>query len=530
MKRIIAIILATALLLLLSGCVQKKPPETVFWLDKVKDVGSFEGLEKYDRYYEGYTAELIPSDKYGELIPFVGKILTASGDWPMTSQRYGLCTTDGKIVVDPVFEYCNMMQAGDKNYYNLSCARTIEEIETAQQNEDFDEMYKENNVLISSDGSFCKELGSSWANAYTLDDGEGRIVIFNYNSENDGTGMNCEVYDEDMNLLYTLEKLYNYPDFSKELADVMIVGENWQPSDMYYIDKNGNKVIGGDNFSHIGPFSNGLAAVQDKESGLYGYIDTSGEYVIKPQFKYADRFGKLGYANVETDEGYFVIDVHGNRVLGDNVYEGAYLMEDGRVYNAASTGSRLRKFIDVTTKDYLKCPICGKNSGESKMNMSYINNGIAYIHTNCDGKTGVFNAEGTLKEHIDYTNISGEFYIEHMDDDYIFIRDTTADTGIIMYDIKNKEVKFTPENDTYFHTALGYGKYVMMSYEETFYESKTTYYIYENGQQADGKEYEHFGVANTADGTYFNAVSNGFSYVYDEDFKVVMKISISYND
>ncbi|MBQ3593278.1 MAG: WG repeat-containing protein [Clostridia bacterium] len=527
MKRIIAIILATALLLLLSGCVQQKPPETVFWLDKVEDVGTFEGLEKFERYYDGYTDELIPSDKYGELIPFVGKILTASGDWPMTSERYGLCTTDGKIVVDPVFEYCYMMQAGGVAYYNLAYARTIEEIETAQENEDFDAMYSNRNLLIRTDGSFCKELGEATANAWTLDNGEGRIAVSKYGQEMDSSGMHFEVYDENMNLLYTLEKIYNYPTFSNELIDVMIAGENWQPSAMYYIDKNGNKVIDGSAFSQISPFYNGLASVQDKESGLYGYIDTNGDYVIEPQFKYASQFGKLGYANVETDEGYFVIDVHGSRVLGDNVYEGAYLMEDGRVYNA---GTRVRKFIDVTTKDYLKCPICGKNSDESKMNMSYLNNGIAYIHTNCDGKTGVFNAEGTLKEHIDYTNISGEFYIEHMDDSYIFIRDTTADTGIIMYDRGSGEVKFTPENDTYFHTALDEGRYVMMSYEESMYEAKTTYHIYENGQKTDGREYEHFGVAKTADGTYFNAVSNGFSYVYDEDFKVIMKISISDND
>ena len=527
MKRILSVV--TVLLLLLSGCVQKKPPETVFWLDKVKDVGTFEGLEKYERYYPGYTDELIPSDDYGELIPFVGKILTASGDWPMTSQRYGLCTTDGKIVVDPVYNYCHLMQAGDKSYYNLVCARTIEEIEIAQQNENFDEMYKEKNVLISSDGSFCKELGHSSANAYTLDNGEGRVVIFNYNFETGGTGMNCEVYDKDMNLLYTLEKLYNYPDFSKELIDVM-VDKGWTIDSTYFIDKNGNKVIDGERFSEISPFYNGLAAVKDSESGLYGYIDTTGEYVIQPQFKYASQFGKLGYANVETDEGYFVIDVHGNRPLGENVYEGAYLMEDGRVYNAASTGSRLRKFIDVTTKDYLKCPICGKNSGESKMNMSYLNNGIAYIHTNCNGKTGVFNAEGTLKEHIDYTNISGEFYIEHMDDSYIFIRDTTADTGIIMYDRKSKEVKFTPENDMYYHSTIADGKYVMMSYDETMYDAETQYHIYQNGEKTESEMYDYFNAVNTADGVYFSAVSNGFSYLYDEDFKVIMKISISDND
>ena len=534
MKRILSVIIV--LLLLLSGCVQQKPPETVFWLDKVEDVGTFEGLEKFERYYDGYTDELIPSDKYGELIPFVGKILTASGDWPMTSQRYGLCTTDGKIVVDPVFENCSLMQAGDVSYYDLTYAKTIQEIETAQESEDYDMIGFPRSVLIRTDGSFCMELDEvTWAKAYTLENGEGRITVFKYSSGIYDGGLNFKVYDEEMELLYTLENLYDHPDFSDELVAVMHACEDYTaPSEMYYIDKDGNKVIDGSKFSQIKSFSNGLAEVQNKENGLFGYIDTSGEYVIRPQFKWTYPFGKLGYANVRTNKGSFVIDAHGNRPLGDRIYEGGYLLEDGRVYNA---GSQVNNLIDVISGDYLKCPICGKNSNESKMDMDFLSEdeGIIYIyiHTNCDGKTGVFTSDGTIKEHVDYTNISVNIGIEGLDERYMFLRDTSNDMGCIMYDREKKEIVYTFEN-MYYNAALSGGNYVIKYYpdpENVSMEGQIpAYRIYVPGEGLDDEIYSFFNITKTADGEYYSVITDDYSAVLDEEFNTVIKLSVTDND
>ena len=54
-------------------------------------------------------------------------------------------------------------------------------------------------------------------------------------------------------------------------------------------------------------FSNGLAAVLDDETGLWGYISTSGEYVIQPQFDTAEPFSE-GYALVSQNGEYSLIN------------------------------------------------------------------------------------------------------------------------------------------------------------------------------------------------------------------------------
>jgi len=54
------------------------------------------------RWYEGYSAELIPRDDYGELVPYAG--LRLMDDWPAADGcMYGLMTKDGVVITDPVF-------------------------------------------------------------------------------------------------------------------------------------------------------------------------------------------------------------------------------------------------------------------------------------------------------------------------------------------------------------------------------------------------------------------------------------------
>ena len=60
-----------------------------------------------------------------------------------------------------------------------------------------------------------------------------------------------------------------------------------------YIDKNGDYVIE-PQFGPAGGFAaNGLAPVQDADSSLWGYIDKTGDYVIKPQFACVGDFAKV---------------------------------------------------------------------------------------------------------------------------------------------------------------------------------------------------------------------------------------------
>jgi len=91
---------------------------------------------------------------------------------------------------------------------------------------------------------------------------------------------------------YVVEPQFEYAwDFSEYgLALVEKTADSF-----YYIDRNGNEVNAmqywpSDIFSG-GDFAvNGLAAVRSPDNGYAGYIDETGEFVIDPQFRSADKF------------------------------------------------------------------------------------------------------------------------------------------------------------------------------------------------------------------------------------------------
>lgn len=76
-----------------------------------------------------------------------------------------------------------------------------------------------------------------------------------------------------------------------------------------YIDLTGQVVIPNDGWDGASPFYEGLAAV--RKDGKWGYINTSGEYVIEPKYTMAKPFS-CGVAIVSTEEEWFIIDAEGN--------------------------------------------------------------------------------------------------------------------------------------------------------------------------------------------------------------------------
>lgn len=74
----------------------------------------------------------------------------------------------------------------------------------------------------------------------------------------------------------------------------------------HYIDKSGKVVINGGNFGELTDFSEGFAAVEVPartryENSKWGYIDTSGNFLIGPRFELARSF-KGGLARVSKDK------------------------------------------------------------------------------------------------------------------------------------------------------------------------------------------------------------------------------------
>ncbi len=116
-KRIIAAALCLTLLLAACGSPAQSPSATptpaqsggvnvtVHW-----DVLTPKPENIAGRWYEGYTDELIPSDEYGELVPYIGG--ETSNEYMGTSWNYGLATRDGVIVTDPVYLEVNSTDGG----------------------------------------------------------------------------------------------------------------------------------------------------------------------------------------------------------------------------------------------------------------------------------------------------------------------------------------------------------------------------------------------------------------------------------
>ncbi len=81
-----------------------------------------------------------------------------------------------------------------------------------------------------------------------------------------------------------------------------------------YIDKTGNTIIK-PRFASAGSFSEGVAPV--REHGTYGYIDTKGNYVVAPTFDLALPFN-YGLAKVFVDGKPSFIDKKGNNTFSHN--------------------------------------------------------------------------------------------------------------------------------------------------------------------------------------------------------------------
>jgi len=83
--------------------------ENTFLLPALPDIGEYEA-DKVKRWHDGPMPELIPSDKYGELHPYLGDVKEFYYTSPIfpkghSSKQgyYGLCTDDGTLVTDPVY-------------------------------------------------------------------------------------------------------------------------------------------------------------------------------------------------------------------------------------------------------------------------------------------------------------------------------------------------------------------------------------------------------------------------------------------
>lgn len=269
----------------------------------------------YTRRYEEYTDHLIAADDYGELLPFVGEKVYYN-----IYAGYGLVTYDGEIVVDPV--YYSARKSGSFLIMKKAVGSKESIITT----------------VAAPDGSWCIDYYGACLGATAQ-----AAVLANL-TEIKAIGTNGETLWEK-----SLDELGVDPDWvssgyyymDEGAPNINFYGDflMWRDYDetlsdnigYHYIDINTGEVVIEKlitSWGNIRYFYDGLAIVRDDEADLYGYVDSTDKWVIKPQFEHCDNFvSDKALAGVSDYNYDTIIDKQGNVLR--SISEGEFLSSEG---------------------------------------------------------------------------------------------------------------------------------------------------------------------------------------------------------
>lgn len=321
----ICLILAVLTFVLTVGCKNNKnaPSQAPFFAlrETVQAEVKVDNVV-HNRVSTEFCDTLVASDSYGELIPFVGgyetyKSTEEGSDEIFKNPLYGLCNLNGAVVVDAVFDNVIKHETDEGGYVYEMIKGTDGSLATEGER-----------WVSASNGSWVFKLPK---NRVVKSVGAERVVlertcksgrkVYKYLEFYTFAGKRKFTFEswmaEDNRYTYTIGK------FSDGLAPVNIVlktsdkvedGQKQtytEESSAYYINNNGKKIY--ENFLFCGEFYNGLAVVVN-EDGLYGVIDTKGEWFLEPKFFDIDfNKSKCLYACKTTGQ-YDVYDINKNNV------------------------------------------------------------------------------------------------------------------------------------------------------------------------------------------------------------------------
>ena len=307
--------------------------------------------------------QLIPSDSYGRLIPYIGSYLYAQYSSYVFGYTYGLATMDGEIVLDDicaniwVASYYNPnQQSGQLDIYVLQ--KTPDNID-----ENDAESARMQYALAAIDGSWCTDF-----DFYDVICSEyGVLCILDWES-------NSAVYiDEAGNEVLDTRDLPFYDEIAPYgLFNFNIGIDNWfavqlNDGSMALCSVDGDMIRLQSGASSIGYFSEGLAQLYD--GSLYGYIDRSGNWIIEPQYAYASNFFKgVAIVSESTDSSAKAIDTSGNILFEfENTWpsvsdtNGVFYYTDSQ-YNADDTNPYTNIYY---TYDFERILLDGENPNAS---------------------------------------------------------------------------------------------------------------------------------------------------------------------
>ena len=236
MKKTVSLLLLFAVLLTLFCACKKNEtqqptssPEPTTWgfmLDELPDIGKYKSADS-PRMFDKYVDNLIPRSDYGELMPYLGSVVqyeTAEVEDVYMSEMirgyYGLCTVDGVIVTDPVYdsiEYCD-------GYYLLGKNHSGDDTETSET------------FLIPKDGSSIFEFPKNKSVSYR-GDGIFSCCEASYGAVDSDTSY----YSAAGKYLFTADESSSVSEFVNGTALLYAYGSDFK-LEYYIINKSGKRI------------------------------------------------------------------------------------------------------------------------------------------------------------------------------------------------------------------------------------------------------------------------------------------------
>ena len=355
MKRLLCLLLTAALLL--GGCALTDTPEpseteaptqsteaptephyatTAGGITVKSDYSAYTARvapeAKYTRLSEGPLPELLPSEDYGAIYPYIGSELYSTEYDFSAGYLYGMVDENGRILTDPV--YTNAALLSDYGVYRSSPFWLLERVGEVYTDEYGYETADSFYALASLDGSFVTDCIYSGVTGC----GDVALATRRVNGE-----IVLEIFDTSGNLIFSslehpLERPLSPYAYGFGYSDGILrlyaeTGEydsyeSWDGETEYYpiygyyfADLDGNLLSGP--YQSAGSLSGGYSAVE-LSNGNYTYIGREPCYLTDTEFLYAGDFID-GYVCVDfADDGegpYCIVDTDGEII---NELEGMY--------------------------------------------------------------------------------------------------------------------------------------------------------------------------------------------------------------
>lgn len=473
---------------------QAPPPvltgdEGSFSLSFLPEIGQYAEESAPRRMYAEYTDELIPSDGYGELIPYLGYTREFShysyGEWGMRYQSYfGLCTTDGVIVTDPVY---SSVSNGEEGYYLLQGL--------PDDNADYP-FY-----IAKTDGSRVVKLSDSVGGGMYL----GKGIYCTTQSKSDLSGL--KMYNREGEVLYDSADEGSYViNLPVVNPDGTVVVRDYEDGRhiAYFVDERLRCTSAV--FESIEYVRDGEYIVKELDTAKYGILDIDGNYIVPSDYDMIiaqeDEYITLSGDTVSVTDRYmntvssFKADFEVERIsnVGPSIIE---------LVAADGTGGRKSRRFDRHGNEY------GHEWEDIQFRDGY------YCFTG-DENSAVADADLNI-----LTTLDGRCYLQDSNgvkDGYISVMKVEA-PGEWSLTLYCHETGHVIEGVS----AVGTDYYMKESADGT-----KSYYDYDGTLIPAPKESEPKSLPafETKHGDIYFSIENGFAYTRDEQESVIVKLRV----